>query len=321
MCIRDSLTPTLTSTSPTKKADTAVRHFEDGLVIEMAGDGVPQNDLTIYSSSVFVGEEYKHYTQGGCVDMSVLRKRAYQMGYKYINVTVGVDESHVLQDGGLLTTNQGRDGTIESAEHNVDAKSVTVTLRAQQSGRSALGKYHALRMRQLAPHAHEYVVLCSPTRPLIPPRVTVAFSCRATPAPRVSIPASNTSNPPDTRVDYTWSTEQSCSVVCKTFSIPEYILRSTASTQPPNGHDGEETYQNDRGGSLYYGTDTRHTNDNGGSVSIRANNNEYFCVDGDALYRVRGRVRTWCIDLAKPPKTNPKMPSPTVAKQPNKPLH
>jgi len=186
------LTPVPLSNSPEEKFEAARTKYEasGGLMVEMAGGGVPQNDLMVYNGQAIVGEEYKYYTQGGFVELSVLLKRAYQMGYGFVNISVGraaesvevktnksdrTFKAYELHDGGMLERMNGN-VKIRSV---LFGDTVTITIPSRPSGTSGLGKYHALRMRDLAPEAQEYVVLCGPGGSLLPPGVTVTFTQRA----------------------------------------------------------------------------------------------------------------------------------------------
>jgi hypothetical protein len=201
-----------------------------GIMVEIAGEGVPQNDTTVYSRSAVVGEEYKHYTRGGYVDVEVLQKRAYQMGYQRVTITVKVDKGSLakkygkpvlrLMDDGFLNSLELKD--ILSADPEGD-EHVTLVIKTKSSITSGLGKYHALRMRALlaGPPENvcppEYVVLCSPEQALLPANVAVKFTGRA------AVVTGETES-----ITYAYPRAEKdvpCKVVCKTFSIAEYATR------------------------------------------------------------------------------------------------
>ena len=57
-------------------------------VVEKAAPNTAQNDATIHAKGYSIGFEFKYYADGGAVDVCALVRRAMQMGYAHVEVTV-----------------------------------------------------------------------------------------------------------------------------------------------------------------------------------------------------------------------------------------
>jgi hypothetical protein len=219
---------------PSTRYEAAKEKFEAscGIMVEVAGEGVPQNDTTVYSRSAVVGEEYKHYTRGGYVDVGVLQKRAYQMGYERVTITVKIDKDSMAKIDGMPVLKLMDDGFLSSLDvKNMSAdvegdEHVRLVIQTKPSGTSGLGKYHALRMRALLGGPPEYVVLCSPGKSLLPAGVAVKFTGRYAQSDETAERQEKFWN--DSTITYAYPEAEKdvpCQVVCKTFSIAEYATR------------------------------------------------------------------------------------------------
>ena len=206
------LLPPDNTTGTNARIDDVVNSCGKKMVLEMAGNGCPRNDLTIHNrGGTSIGVEYKSYTDLtnlSILERNVLERRCFQMGYNQMSI-VRVDASgkHIADD------------------------SFTVDVEKHDSAQNLRGRYITLCTEFLGrPEGdatpgglpeREFLVLCSPIGSALLPEDTILTFQKRVMSVHVG----------ETIVETKAAESLTCRVLCMQLGIEELLCR--CSTTPP----------------------------------------------------------------------------------------
>ena len=190
------------------RIDDVVNYCRNKMVLEMAGNGCPRNDLTIHNhlGGTSIGVEYKSYTDPtnlSILEKDVLERRCFQMGYNQMSIV-----------------------RVDARGERIASDSFTVDVEKHASAQNLRGRYITLCTEFLGLGGlpeREFLVLCSPVGDALLPKDTILEFQKRVMSVHVG----------ETNVKTEAAKSLTCRVLCMELGIEELLCRCwTKETSP-----------------------------------------------------------------------------------------